>query len=100
MTDERRRTNINSLRHYLGAAFPQRTFVEFQPQKHGGFAFRIDDGTSRRVVVATDDFLDGTDDIKTLLDQWNLERAGRSLEPGMAVEIRTDGLHSEPVSKY
>ena len=55
--DERRALNIDALRSYLAAAFPEQSVVEFSPTKHGGVGFRVD-GARTHVAVVADEFLD------------------------------------------
>lgn len=99
--DERRALNIDALRSYLAAAFPEQSVVEFSPTKHGGVGFRVD-GARTHVAVVTDEFLDDLDPQETVkhLNQWDLAGNLKDVDDPQAIELRRDGLHVEPLSKY
>ena len=98
---DRRAQNIDALRSYLAAAFPGLNVVEFSPPKHGGLGFRVD-GARSYLMVVTDEYLDDVDLHETIrhLNQWDLAGAVKDVDDTWAIELRRDGLHVEPVSKY
>jgi hypothetical protein len=99
--DKRRALNVDALRGYLATAFPGQIVVEFSPPDHGGMGFRIE-GPRSYLVVVTDEYLDDLDPLETVrhLNQWDLAGAVKDAHDTQAIELRRDGLHVEPVSKY